>query len=80
MSGASVGEHKALAAAEQLLSREELHTMTANMSCQQVYRFAIGKAAPRQSYDRYREAAEELMEENVRLREKLWELGIDPDA
>ena len=54
--------------------------MTANMSGQQVYRVAIGKAAPRQSYDRYREAAQELMDDNLRLREKLWEMGIDPDA
>ena len=78
--GVSVGEEKALCAAEQLLDRDQLHTMTANMSGQQIYRVAIGKAAPTQSYDRYREAAQELMDDNLRLREKLWELGVDPDG
>ena len=80
MSGASIGEHKALCAAAQLLDRDELHTLAATMSGQQIYRTAIGKAPPHQSYGRYREAAQELMDENMRLREKLWELGIDPDA
>ena len=80
MGGVSVGECRALAAAEQLLGRDQLHTMIATMSGQQVYRVAIGKAARHQAYDRYRETAEELMEEVVRLREKLYEVGIDPDA